>query len=257
MTLPTVADIRQRAVSLGNADAYVIDMYTIELQDSGYYDVEWLLLPDMPNNYDVDGYRIVFTDRKAYYDYTNHYYSVKEQQDFEIQDTSWIVSFDAGGQWIEQDFNYLSGPRIRDWDGWSCTLDSYSISEGGLNWGPTLCEILTRQVKNVVLNNFHNESGWYNWFRLDNDTLNPDGLTVFYNNPTRERFDDTNWFMGVYPRCTKLYLHPTIYAMNKHGFDGTVPGWTEQQLQDFLDNGGQLYEMPNNWRTLIPNYIGV
>lgn len=256
MTLPTVADMRQRAASLGNPDAYLVDMYTLELQDSGYYDIEWLLLPDVPNNYDGDGYRIVFTDRKAYYDYTNHWCSVKEQQDFEIQDTSWIVSFDAGGQWIENNYSYLGGPRIRDWDGWTCILDSYSVSDGGLSWGNSLEGIITRLAKNVVFNNFYNESNYYAWFRFDGDFLNPDGYSLFYNINERRNFGDTNWFMGVYPRCNKLYLHPTIYAMTNHGFDNSVPGWNDWQLDDFLNNGGELYELPNNWRTLIPNYIG-
>lgn len=256
MTLPTPQELLQRAEDLGYNCYGPFELYTLQLQESGYYDIEWCLIPDLPNNYDHNWYRICFTNNKVYYDYENHYLESKYNEDVYNSNTPWIVAFDAGGQYLGVIDRYRDDPIIREYDDWQCTLDSYSLSDGGQLWDVTSGGILTRQVKNIVLNNFHNESGWYNWVRIDSDTLNPDGLTVFYNNPTRERLDDTNWFMGVYPRCTKLYLHPTIYAMTNHGFDNTVPGWNDWQLDDFLNNGGQLYELPNNWRTLIPNYIG-
>lgn len=256
MTLPTPQELLQRAEDLGYNCYGPFELYTLQLQESGYYDIEWCLIPDLPNNYDHNWYRICFTNNKVYYDYENHYLESKHNEDVYDSNTPWIVAFDAGGQYLGVIDRYCDDPYIRDYDDWQCTLDSYSLSDGGQLWDVTSGGILTRQVKNVVLNNFHNASGWYNWVRIDSDTLNPDGLTVFYNNPTRERLDDTNWFMGVYPRCTKLYLHPTIYAMTNHGFDNSVPGWNDWQLDDFLNNGGQLYELPNNWRTLVPNYIG-
>jgi hypothetical protein len=110
-------------------------------------------------------------------------------------------------------------------------------------------------VTNVIINgtfennvsNLINNDGW------DGKT------TIWYNSTSRSPFDyewagTDGWFLNVHG-VEKLYLHPTIYAMTNHGFNDEVTGWESGVLDDWVNNGGEIYELPNNWKTLVPNII--
>ena len=110
-------------------------------------------------------------------------------------------------------------------------------------------------VTNVIINGtFENNVS---------DLINNDGwdgkTTIWYNSTSRSPFNyewagTDGWFLNVHG-VEKLYLHPTIYAMTNHGFNGDVTGWESDVLDDFVNNGGEVYELPNNWKTLVPNII--
>jgi hypothetical protein len=125
-----------------------------------------------------------------------------------------------------------------------CTAQPNSTLFGGM---------MTRGLKYLVYNNIDRGEGFYDWINVENwdNTFSNEGI-LFYVNPERQRFD--NWFLGCSVVPHVIYLHPDIYAMTNHGFDDTLTGWEPWRYSDA--GSPEIRELPENWRELVPNYIG-
>ena len=262
MTLPTADELIQKSLQVAGYDwAYIIDMYTAEINTPGYYDVEWMYsdeLYSLIDQWDTSQCRWTFTNRKMYYDYTNHTYEVKSNEDTYLENTPFVISLDYGKQYCDKvigKHDFANEFTIRDWD------DSYNPKMETLSIGPCTAQpnstlfsgMMTRGLKYLVYNNIERGEGFYNWISCENweDTFVNEGI-LFYVNPERQQFDD--WILGCYPPPHVIYLHPDIYAMDNHGFDDTLTGWESWRYSDA--GSPELRELPTNWRELVPNYIG-
>lgn len=266
MTLPTAEDLKQKSLQVSGWDGVdIINLYTAEINTTGYYDVEWMYYPNelysLIDQWDGSQSQWVFTNRKIWYDYTNTTYDVKANEDLYLENTPFVVSMDFGKQFTaegQSKHGYTEYFTIRDWD------DSQKTNAGmeTLSIGP--CDaardrnmlnggLLSRYLKYLVYNNIQRGEGTYNWINCENwdNVFNNEGI-LFYVTPERQSFDD--WFLGCTVAPHIIYLHPDIYALDNHGFDDTITGWESWRYSDA--GSPELRELPTNWRTLVPNYIG-
>jgi hypothetical protein len=262
MTLPTADELIQKSYQVAGYDwAYIIDMYTTEINTPGYYDVEWIYNPELYSlidHFDTSQCQLTFTNRKMYYDYTNHTYEVKANEDTYLENTPFVVSLDYGKQYADKvigKHDNVDNFTIRDWD------DNYNPKMETLSIGPCTAQpnavlftgMMTRGLKYLVYNNIDRGEGFYDWVGVEerNSTFSNEGI-LFYVNPERQRFDD--WFLGCSAAPHIIYLHPDIYAMTNHGFDDTLTGWEQGKYS--AAGSPEIRELPTNWRELVPNYIG-
>lgn len=200
-------------------------------------------------------------------------------------ETPWIKSFDISKQywnWFFHDLSvddatkYIGDPAY----GRNIRTASYHdfkyLRNSDQNW--LMANGWYTGVTDIVMDNLtisrHENKNFWN---TDNDGSR-DYLTVWYVNPVRQPFND--WFLGVNPRPKVVYLHPTIYNMMNHGFisgcyeyegeyncwddhdpdyntfKGIPEGWNYTRLQQFLEDGGEIRELPQNWKELVPDYLG-
>lgn len=263
MTLPTAAQLKQKSIDVAGYDSVsIIDLYTTEINTAGYYDVEWMYNADdlysTIDQWDSSQSQWRFTDRKMWYDYTNHTYEVKTNEDMYLENTPFVISMDYGKQYGDEAIGKHGSTEnfnIRDWDD-DPRMETLSlgplVTAGG---GRILFNgMMTRGLKYLVYNNVQKgANGHYDWVHCENwnDVFRSQGI-LFYVTPERQRFDD--WFLGCDVVPSVIYLHPDIYAMDNHGFDDTLTGWEPWRYSDA--GSPELRELPTNWRTLIPNYIG-
>lgn len=261
MTLPTVQELKQKSNQVaGHEGVQIIDLYTVEINTAGYYDVEWTFYPDelysLMSQWDEYENRWIFSDRKMWYDYTNQTYEVKENEDMYLENTPFVVSIDYGKQYVTDGIgkhSYVDNFNIRDWDD-NPRMETLSI--GPCNAQPDrnlFGGMMGRGLKYLVYNNIQRGNGHYDWVGCENwdDVFSNEGI-LFYVIPERQKFD--NWFLGCSANPHIVYLHPDIYALSDHGFNGEVNGWDQSKYQEA--GSPELRELPSNWKTLVPNYIG-
>lgn len=224
-------------------------LFTIQIPESGVYDIEIGYIDTLEvRNAGIDTRPMLFDGMWAYKtnegirSIVNHH--LDNQQDGA---NPWLLALDMGDQYAQYVWGD-AGIRVKEWNG-DVWVDSFSCSNidkiydymGGLRD----CNAL---YKNVSYTNVYRNGGHYDWVNQCTDSL-------FYNIPERQK--GGSWFLSTGGNFTKLYLHPDIYALPNYGFDGTAEEWNNDVLQSFYDRGGQIYELPQNWKTLIPNYIGI
>ena len=260
MNLPTAAELKTKSTNIaGHDNENILVLYTLEINAAGYYDVEWTYYPEELWNLGRGGSnecaRIIFTDRKYYYNTIDHYYEYKEHEDMDL-DTPFIASIDVGQQYITRSAGVVGDGQniyIRDWDA-NPRMETLSLGPSSRATTATnsVGGMITRGLKYLVYNNLYRGEGHYDWVGCENwdNVFSNEGI-LFYNIPERQKFD--NWFLG----CTAphiIYMHPDIYAMTNHGFDDTLQGWEQWRYSDA--GSPEIRELPENWRELVPNYIG-
>lgn len=262
MTLPTAAELQQKSMNVaGHVGVQIIDLYTTEINTAGYYDVEWMYYADniysRLDTWDPSQSQWVFSDRKMWYDYTNHTYEVKENEDMYLENTPFVISMDYGKQYAADGVGkhgYTEYFSIRNWDD-NPRMETLSIGPtANAGAGRQLFNgMMARGLKYLVYNNIERGNGHYDYIYCENwdSTFSSQGI-LFYNMPERQRFD--SWFLGCSTVPHIIYLHPDIYAMTNHGFDDTVAGWESWKYSEV--GSPELRELPTNWRELVPNYIG-
>lgn len=261
ITSPTASELRQKSTQIAGHDGVqIIDLYTVEINTAGYYDVEWTFYADelysLMSQWDEYQNRWIFSDRKMWYDYTNQTYEVKENEDMYLENTPFVVSIDYGKQYVTDGIGkhgYVDNFNIRDWDD-NPRMETLSI--GPCNAQPDrnlFGGMMGRGLKYLVYNNIQRGNGHYDWVGCENwdNVFSNEGI-LFYVIPERQKFD--NWFLGCSANPHIVYLHPDIYALSEHGFNGEVNGWDQSKYQEA--GSPELRELPSNWKTLVPNYIG-
>lgn len=248
---PTAQEMYNLAESLTHSpsDVTLESLFTLQIPESGIYDIEIGYVETRNTRDSGQDTRLMIHDCMYAYKTDEGIRSIVNRNLENQQDGAnpWLIALDMGDQYAQYVWGD-AGIRVKDW-GSDVWVDSYSCSNinkvyewlGGLRD----CNAL---YKNVSYTNVYRNGGYYDWVNQCTDSL-------FYNIPERQK--GGNWFLSTGGNFTKLYLHPDIYALPNHGFDGTAEEWNNDVLQQFYDRGGQLYELPQNWKTLIPNYIGV
>ena len=262
MSLPTVEELKIKSTNIaGHDNENIIALYTLEINTAGYYDVEWTYYPEKLWNLGKSGNndcaRFGFMDRKYYYDTVNHYYEQKINEDMYLENTPFVMSIDLGQQWCTKSAGVVGAGAniyIRDWDD-NPRMETLSIgpsSTAAIN-SSILEGMMSRGLKYLVYNNLYRGEGHYFFVNCDNfdNKFSNEGI-LFYVTPERQRFDD--WFLGCSAAPHIIYLHPDIYAMTNHGFDDTLTGWEQWRYEGV--GSPEIRELPANWRTLVPNYIG-
>lgn len=254
----TYAELVQRAESLGG-DIAMTEAYTLQITTPGYYDIEWMYDAALLKNTSWDDWNWphpCLTDAKTYYNYEEHYRETKWREDMYLTDP-WIASVDFGDQYINNVSINWNDIYLREWDD-NPNMETFSFGQATVPQnGFVLSGILTRGLKYLVYNNVSNPYGC-NFINIENwnSTFSNEG-TLFYNCSTRQPFND--WWLGINTGtriAATIYLHPDVYSLTNHGFDNTVNGWNEDKYNEMLNQGIQFLELPSNWKTLIPNYIG-
>lgn len=248
---PTVQDLYDLAESLTHLpqETSLESVFTLEIPESGVYDIEIGYIETRDTRNSGQDTRPMIHDCMCAYKTDEGIRRIvnrnlENQQDGE---NPWLLALDMGDQYTQYVWGD-AGLRVKEW-GEYIWVDSFSCSNinkiyeymGGLRD----CNPL---YKNVSYTNVYRNNGHYDWINQCTDSL-------FYNIPERQK--GGSWFLSTAGNFTKLYLHPAIYALPNYGFDGTAEEWNNDVLQQFYDRGGQIYELPSNWKTLIPNYIGI
>lgn len=254
----TYPELRQRAESLGG-DIAMTEAYTLQITTPGYYDIEWMYDAALLKNTswgDGNWPHPCLTDAKTYYNYEENYRETKWREDMDLTDP-WIAAIDFGNQYVNNVSTNWSDIYLRDWDS-NPRMETVSFGPTTVPQNTSLLSgILTRGMKYLVYNNISNPYGC-NLINIENwDNKFSDEGIIFYNCSTRQPFND--WWLGVGTGnriAATIYLHPDVYALTNHGFDNTVTGWDDGKYNEMINQGIQFLELPTNWRTLVPNYIG-
>lgn len=262
MSIPTAQELKSKSIEIANHDnENILTLFTIEINTAGYYDVEWTYYPEELWNLGRAGNnecaRIILSDRKYYYNTVDHYYELKQHEEMGL-DTPFVASIDVGQQWCTKSAGVVGDGQniyIRDWDdnprmetlsiGPSQRMTTATHSVGGM---------ITRGLKYIVYNNLYRGNQHYDWVGCENwdGKFSNEGI-LFYVIPERQKFD--NWFLGCSAVPHIIYMHPNVYAMTNHGFDDTLQGWEQWRYSDA--GSPEIRELPENWRELVPNYIGM
>lgn len=253
LTAQYLKDVRTNTGFNSTAETYCIDTITTD----GYYDFEYVLILGYSDSYEPGWYGPQFYNFKySSADpgiYAWHYDDARDSQ------TPWLISVDMHHDISEfaiqhQDvgFNVHLFHLVYEVDNntQTASFDDFIRTPAafvGFNHGWYL--------RDVVFNNYvAGDDG--NCVYVENPDFSGYG-TVWYNCPTRQHYYyGGGSFANVEPMTHTLYLHPDIYALTNHGFNDEVEGWTYQALDDFTNAGGVLLELPSNWKSQVPNYIG-
>lgn len=257
-TTYTIPTPEQLLDDRGNWQEYVnlSDMISLNIDNDGYYDVEWVI--DYAQVFSVisgENYQFMLRNKKISSDKQSRSENADTQDanhPYEISCTYHNDYLYCGRMnWWDQGiyntiFNNLSDA--------TCYTRTGVLKDFVVEWSPFGGWESNTYLKDVVYENCTGNTEVRGLIYVENDEFSTDG-TLWYASSARIPFNETP-ICGVQPAPHTIYLHPTIYAMTNHGFDDTVRGWESSVLDDFINNGGTLLELPTNWRELVPNYIG-
>ena len=268
-TLPNYFDLVQQAQSSTFSRAH--QNLLLDISTTGYYDIQWMIIYDtrvtaQAVNYDgtlnstiVNMINVNSAFYPRNFKCANNFSSYSEDTD--IYDTThpFMISADANGQVFDR--GLVSGAANNNDDGQIMnylylahdnTQYIQTLSVHDFTSIPYWLNSYNYFLTDLVLENCYPKSDFPGYGSFGDSVGN---LTVWYANEKRV----PSWYIvGCDDNYVKtIYLHPTIYSMTNHGFDDTVSGWESDRLTNFLNNGGHVYELPSDWKTRVPNYVGV
>ena len=247
----------EEAARYGSYVFQIKKQYATEINETGFYDLEYcMIFPDknyLPSlgSHEIDLHRWL-PGVSNWRCTANYYMNDGYESSFENTDEiHFNTSVDYGQQIVynvsNNDFDeWWAKCILAEWDH-NRDFQTYSFSgvDNSYNEGRLISS--NGSIRHIVLNDVKNLGNTAFEINNDNET------TLWYNS---DRIAFPDWWLGMSSTPKAVYLRKDIYAMENHGFDGTVTGWDQWKYEQWLENGVEILELPDNWKELVPNYIG-